>query len=226
MIIKIALVGDYNPEIKAHQAIPGALKYSSEYLNINLNFDWINTETITSGIGEQFKSYKGIWVVPASPYKNMNGVINVIKHARENKIPLLGTCGGFQHLIIEFFRNVIGYNSADSSEIKTRTGNPRYHPINMLSYRKGRGNFFKRGKQTKKFCNADQLTEKFHCSYGFNSKYIDLLKKSKLKISGVDINEEVRIVELEDHPFYLATLFQPERSALLNKISSLGKFFY
>lgn len=87
----------------------------------------------------------------------------------------------------------------------------------MFTCGKRRRNFLKDGSRVKKFCNTAKLVEKFHCNYGFNSKYIDLLNKSKLKISGVDINEEVRIVELEDHLYFIATLFQPERSALLNK---------
>lgn len=68
MSVHIALIGDYNSEVIAHQSIPKALKYSSEFLNIHLLYDWINTETIKNELEERLQIYNGIWVVPASPY--------------------------------------------------------------------------------------------------------------------------------------------------------------
>ena len=217
MGINIALIGDYNAQVIAHQAIPKALVYSSEFIRKNINYEWIDTEKIGNDIETQFKNYNGIWVVPASPYKNMNGVLNVIKYARENKIPFLGTCGGFQHAMIEYFRNVIGYKIADHIESNSNSEMPLISQLTCSLIEKEGEIFLKENTRIMDLCKTTKLTEKFHCNYGFNSKYIDHLNKSKLKISGVDINEEIRIVELEDHPFFIATLFQPERSALSKK---------
>lgn len=147
----------------------------------------------------------------------MEGVIRVIKYARENKIAFLATCGGFQHTLIEYFRNVIGYNSADSLEIKADSEMPVINQLKCSLVEKEEEIFLKSGSRVREFCNAAKLIERFHCNYGFNPEYIDLLNKSKLKISGVDVNKEVRVVELVEHPFFISTLFQPERSALLNK---------
>lgn len=163
------------------------------------------------------RKYSGIWVVPASPYKNMEGVIHVIKYAREKGIPFLGTCGGFQHTIIEFFRNVLDHRTSDNIESNSNSEMPVISQLSCSLVEKEGEIFLKDASRVRELCNAVSLVEKFHCNYGFNSRYIDLLNKSKLKISGVDVNEEVRIVELEDHPYFIATLFQPERSSLLNK---------
>jgi CTP synthase (UTP-ammonia lyase) len=217
MNINTALVGDYNPQVIAHQAIPKALEHSSKFLQKHVSYRWMNSETIIDDIKEQFNNFNGIWVVPASPYKNMDGVLNVIKYARENNIPFLGTCGGFQHAVIEFFRNVIGYKIADNLESNLNSEMPVISQLTCSLVDKVGDIFLKENTRIKDFCKTEKLTEKFHCNYGFNSKYIDLLNESKLKISGVDINEEIRIVELEDHPFFIGTLFQPERSALLEK---------
>ncbi len=217
MNIKIALIGDYNPEVIAHQAIPKALSLSSDFLNLNIEYYWINTKNIYENIKEMLELFSGIWVVPASPYKNTIGVLNVIKYARINNIPFLGTCGGFQHAVIEFFRNVIGYQQADNIESNADSKMPVISQLSCSLVEKKGEVILKEGSKVRKICNAPLLLEKYHCNYGFNSDYIDFLSKSKMKISGIDSNNEVRIIELEDHPFFIAALFQPERSSLLNK---------
>ncbi len=116
MNIKLALIGDFNPEVIAHQAIPNVLSISSDFLNLKVEYTWINTQNIYENIKELLEIFSGIWVVPASPYKNTIGILNVIKYARINNIPFLGTCGGIQHAVIEFFRNTIGYPQADNIE--------------------------------------------------------------------------------------------------------------
>lgn len=216
-MVNIALVGDYNSEVVAHLAIPAALKYSSALLNVEINYDWIDTETIGNKLERQFNIYKGIWIVPASPYKNMEGVIELIKFARENHIPILGTCGGFQHIIIEYFRNVIGFKAADNIESNINTQMPVIYLLACSLVGKEGKIFLKEHTRIREICNTSWLVEKYHCNYGFNPQFIDHLKKSRMKVSGVDENNEIRIIELEDHPFFIATLFQPERSALVGK---------
>ncbi len=128
-MIHIALIGDYNSEVITHQAIPRALNYSSEFLNIDIKYEWFNSENINNNIATLLGKSHGIWVVPASPYRNMNGVINVIKYARKNNIPFISTCGGFQHTVIEFFRNVIGYEMADHIESNSNSEMPVISPL-------------------------------------------------------------------------------------------------
>ncbi len=77
--------------------------------------------------------------------------------------------------------------------------------------------FLKENTFAKKIFNAEKINETYHCNYGFNEEYLEMLERSDLKISGYDKIKEVRVIELKDHPFFIATLFQPERSALKNQ---------
>lgn len=108
--LRIALVGDYNPDVVAHKAIPLAIDDAAAVLELPLRYDWLSTSEIKSA--DDLADYDAIWVVPASPYKNAEGAFIAIRHARENGIPFLGTCGGFQHAIIEYARNVMGWQDA------------------------------------------------------------------------------------------------------------------
>src|SRR5689334_3477921 len=103
--MKIGIIGDYSEAVPAHQAIPVALTLASKALNYKIGVQWIPTDEITKHY--DFQSFNGLWCVPGSPYKNMEGALFGIQFARENKIPFLGTCGGFQHSLIEYARNVL-----------------------------------------------------------------------------------------------------------------------
>src|SRR5258708_3655402 len=112
--VTIGLVGDYDAAVLAHQAIPLALRHAADTLNVDVECAWLATDGIRSTA--QLAGYKGLWCVPASPYRSMDGALVAIRYARENKLPFLGTCGGFQHTVIEYARNVLGWSDADHGE--------------------------------------------------------------------------------------------------------------
>jgi len=215
--IKIGLIGDYNPEITAHIAIPKALQLSSEKLNCKVQYLWLDTDLITKKYFVELNSYSGLWAVPATPYKDMEGALSAIGLARNNNIPFLGTCGGFQHTVIEYFRNVIGIKDADHLESNPETSKDVITVLSCSMVEKDGDIFLEEGSAVKRIFNSDKTNETYHCNYGFNENDLELLKKSELRISGYDENKEVRIVELKNHPFFIATLFQPERSSLKNQ---------
>ncbi|MDO8942951.1 MAG: hypothetical protein Q7U75_07185, partial [Desulfobacterales bacterium] len=92
--ISIGLVGDFDQSVPAHQAIPRALQCVGESLHVELSFEWVPTEEIQAA--SRICSFDGLWCVPASPYRSMEGALLAIRHARESGVPFLGTCGGFQ----------------------------------------------------------------------------------------------------------------------------------
>jgi len=92
--LRIALVGDFNPAVIAHQAIPPALDNAAAVVGVTADYDWLPTPEVVSP--EDLVGYDAIWCVPASPYQNDDGAFLAIRYARENAIPFLGTCGGFQ----------------------------------------------------------------------------------------------------------------------------------
>jgi CTP synthase (UTP-ammonia lyase) len=112
--ISIGLIGDYDKAVPAHQAIPLALQRAAEVLHVPVTHEWVPTEEIAAA--SRIASFSGFWCVPASPYRSMEGALLAIRHARESGVPFLGTCGGFQHAIIEYARNVLGWADAEHAE--------------------------------------------------------------------------------------------------------------
>ncbi|HVO72609.1 MAG TPA: CTP synthase [Ignavibacteriaceae bacterium] len=210
--ITIGLIGDHDPRKAAHQAIPLVLNLSAIKTGTELNPVWVKTDSIKSE--ECLKEFEGIWCVPGSPYNNMEGALLGIKYARENRIPFLGTCGGFQHAVIEYFRNVFQMKEAGHTEIDPAAKYPIIAQLSCSLLEKNGTIYFKEGALVSKIYRTDSAEEKYHCSYGFNPAYINLLRKSNLKISGKDKEGDIRVLELQNHPFFVLTLFQPERAGL------------
>jgi CTP synthase (UTP-ammonia lyase) len=205
----IALIGDYNPAVTAHQAIPKSLQLADPALE----FDWIGTDTIQSA-RRQLKDYAGIWCVPASPYRNTDGALAAIQFAREQRIPFLGTCGGFQHALLEYARNGLGLAHASHAELEPAASEPFIAPLACALVEQTGAIHLVPRTHLHRIYGADQATEGYHCRYGLNPRYEALLSDSPLMVGARDDAGEVRAIELDGHPFFIATLFQPEREAL------------
>src|SRR5215472_517831 len=106
--IRIGLIGDFNPSVKAHIAIPQAVALAANALACAAETSWLATPQLEHNATELLSAYDALWCVPASPYASMEGALSAIRFARERGIPFLGTCGGSQHAIIEYARNVLG----------------------------------------------------------------------------------------------------------------------
>src|ERR1700733_4216670 len=111
---RVALVGDYNQSVIAHQAIPEALRLAARPEQ-SIEPVWIHTACIRDATAD-LAGFDGIWCVPASPYASMEGALDAIRFARESGRPFLGTCGGFQHAVLEYARNVCNLRAADHAE--------------------------------------------------------------------------------------------------------------
>src|SRR5713226_4615469 len=108
MPIRIALIGDYNAAVKAHQAIPQALALAQDGKQRRCEWQWLHTATLSNDPSDQLQAFHGIWCVPASPYANTRGALAAIRFARGTGRPFLGTCGGFQHALLEYAEAVWG----------------------------------------------------------------------------------------------------------------------
>lgn len=213
MTIKIGLIGDYSPEVTAHAAIPKALGLAAKEIKRRINVIWLGTENIAENIGE-LSEFDALWCVPASPYKDMDGALAAIKYARESEIPFLGTCGGFQHALIEYARNVLNLREADHTESNPQTEVPIIAPLACSLIEADGIIELEENSRISRIYGCREIYEQYHCSYGFNSQYKSILEQSEMEITGADENGDPRVLELKSHPFFIATLFQPERSSL------------
>jgi CTP synthase (UTP-ammonia lyase) len=214
--IKIALVGDQSDSVAAHAAIPRALALAAVPMGIAVEPFWIPTPPLRYGTRELLTGFDAVWCVPGSPYQDMDGVLNAIRFAREKKIPFLGTCGGSQHALIEFSRNVLGLLHADHAESNPNAELPLIAAL-PCALRETDGLItIQPNSRAHAIYGRAEITEPFNCGFGLNLKHHNLFQNAALKITGHGTDGIARILELDDHPFFIATLFQPERSALKN----------
>ena len=224
-VIRVALVGDHKPAETAHVAIPQALKIAAAQTGYTVEHEWLATPDLASGANEQLKRFDALWGVPASPYENMDGALAAIRYARETRLPFLGTCGGYQHAVLEYARNVLGYREADNAEVNPQAAMPLIALLSCALVEKSGAITLAADSYIRALCEKTDVNEQYHCSYGVNPAYLSIFSSSDLVVSGVDPDGEPRAIELKGHPFYIGTAFQPERSALRNETHPLISAF-
>lgn len=221
--IRIALVGDYDESVPAHQAIPVALDRVAGETGIIVECQWVPTPDV--GNGEGLKAFDGVWCVPASPYRDMDGALTAIRFAREQQVPFLGTCGGFQHALLEYARNHLGWTNAEHAETAPDSDRAIITPLSCSLVEAFAPIRLVAGSRIATAYAAEQTQERYRCRYGLRKELEAQMFAGPLKVSGYDHDEEIRAMELDGHPFFVATLFQPERAALEGKTPPLMKAF-
>ncbi|MEU4691164.1 hypothetical protein [Actinoplanes sp. NPDC023714] len=210
----IALVGDRSPAVRAHTRIPRLLDAVRELEQIDLDVYWVPTpEAAEPGA---LAGFAGIWLTPGSPYQDEAGGIAAARTARTAGIPFLGTCGGFQHAMLEFARDVCGIGDARHAENEGGAGDDDLIvPLSCSLAGHEAAIGLTPGSLIERLIGASRTVERYHCAYGLAPDRIGLLRAHGMRFTGHDENEggEVRVAELPDHPFFLATLFQPELAA-------------
>lgn len=225
-MIQIGLIGDYKEEVKAHIAIPRALRLTADALGLQVDCDWIPTTALADAYESKLSAYQALWIVPASPYASMQGALNGIRYARENQIPALGTCGGFQHMILEFARDVMGLAEADHAEIHPESPMLLVTPLSCAFREHVHRFLLAPGSRTAAAYGASETIEQYGiCNYGLNPAFAAQVSQAGFRITGVDEDGETRIMELDGHPFFFGTLFQPERSAFKGIVHPLIREF-
>jgi len=209
----IALVGDHSERHTAHRAIPRALELARDRLGAPVAWEWVATRRIADA-GRDLAGFAGVWLVPASPYENAAGAIDAVRWAREQRLPFLGTCGGFQHALLEFGRHVAGIPGADHAETSPNGAALVVTPLSCSLVEKSGAVHFAEGSLLRAAYGAPSATEGYRCNYGFNAAYRPAFEAAGLRFTAWDDSGEVRGAELPGHPFFVGVLFQPERAAL------------
>ncbi|MGY2401747.1 CTP synthase C-terminal region-related (seleno)protein [Pseudomonas sp. SDO5271_S396] len=210
--LHIALIGDHDPHVTAHQAIPVALRRAADTLGLDIHLHWLDTDNLTSTL--PLHGFDGFWCVPASPYRDTEGALRAIRFAREQRRPYLGTCAGFQHAVLEYARNVLGWADAEHGELAPEAKRAVIAPLSCALVEAIDSVRLTPYTRIAEAYGALELQEGYRCRFGVNPEFLDALLEGDLIPSGHDATGDLRAVELLDHPFFVATLFQPERAAL------------
>ncbi len=212
--MNIGLLGDFDEAVTAHKAIPLALQLAADELEVNIEYQWLHSQDIEI---RQLEEYSCLWCVPASPYENTDNVLEAIKFAREQDVPFLGTCGGYQHAALEFARNVLGFSEAGNSEITPDSSMPVISGLVCKLYDVAADIELSENSVIASAYGALNISEEYFCGYGVNRDYLHLYNNSALNFTGHDVDGDPRALEISANRFYVGTAFQPERSAF-NKV--------
>ncbi|GIF11857.1 CTP synthase C-terminal region-related (seleno)protein [Actinoplanes teichomyceticus] len=210
-MISIALVGDRSPTVRAHTRIPTIIDALREEEGLDLDVYWVPTPVAEDP--EALRGFAGVWLVPGSPYASEAGGVAAARTARVEGIPFLGTCGGFQHALLEFARDVCGFAGAGHAEYgRTAPGDELIVPLSCSLAGHEAAVELAPGSLVERLLGTARTVERYHCSYGLAPAHLALLRAHGMRFTGHDDSGEVRVAELPGHPFFLATLFQPELS--------------
>lgn len=206
--IRIAIAGDFNPAKHTHLALNEAVGHVRENLKqYEIETEWIASDALTPLVLSHFN---GIWIAPGSPYKDDDAVYEIIRWARENNFPILGTCGGFQYMVVEYARNVIGINDADHEESSPQATALVIAKLSCsLKGQQEKVIIQERNSWLYQVLGREHITGFFNCSYGVNASYQEKINVYPFVFTAFSELGEVRALELKGHRFYNGTLFQP-----------------
>src|SRR5215211_1162210 len=173
--LSIGLIGDYSSSVPAHVAIPQALDLAASVLGCTVRAEWLPTEQLAGDLLDRLREFDGLWCVPASPYASMDGALRGIRFARESGRPFLGTCGGFQHALIEFARNVLGLIDADHAESNPETSFPLMVALQCALVEATGTIVLQPGTRVATLYGQPEVVEAYHCRFGLNPHYEALL---------------------------------------------------
>lgn len=204
-LTRIGIIGDFNSDNPTHILTNEGIQHAAEILDKSFEVMWLPTDR-----PHEFGKFQGLLCSPGSPYKSLEGALAGIRYARENSVPFIGTCGGFQHLVIEYARNVMGFTSAAHAETDPYASCLFVTPLRCSLVGRTMEVTMKPGSKASVACRATRSMEAFYCNFGLNPEYQEQLEEAGLQITGRDQSGEARIVELVSHPFFLGTLFVPQ----------------
>src|ERR1700743_2392515 len=192
-IPRIALVGDRSANIRAHARIPGLIDALLKRESIALDPYWIATADV---IACDLAGFDAIWVAPGSPYESAAGALAAVRTARERGIPFLVTCGGFQHALLEYARNVCGLGGVENAEVTPEAEEHLIVPLECSLMGHEEAVMIVPGTLAAKISGPGRRTERYHCAYGLNAQYLETLTSNGLRFTGFDDSGQVRIMEL------------------------------
>ena len=234
--VTIALVGKYIQLHDAYISVVEALKHGGVANRAKVNIKWIDSETVTrENAAELLGDVSGILVPGGFGSRGIDGKIYAIEYARTHQIPFLGLCLGMQLSIVEFARDVIGYNDAHSAELDPNTTHPVIHIMPEQIGIEDIGGTLRLGaypcvldKTSKAYemYGTDQISERHRHRYEVNNDYREALTSHGMKLSGLSPDGRiVEMIEIPEHPWFIATQAHPELKSRPNRPHPLFRGF-
>ena len=230
--VTVAIVGKYVQLEDSYISVMESLRHAGFANQVDVDIKLIDSETINKhNVADKLKDIDAVVVPGGFGNRGIEGKIETIKYVRENKMPFLGICLGMQMTVVEFARNVLGIEDADSAEFDENSKNPLIH---IMEEQKGidkKGGtmrlgaypcVLKEGSLANKVYGKGEISERHRHRYEYNNSYKQRLEAAGLKVSGTSPDGLlVEIVEIEDHPYFIAAQFHPELKSRPNNPAPL-----
>ena len=233
--IKIAVVGKYIDLRDAYKSIYESLTHAAASQDCGIDLKLIDAESLEQGVDGQLKDVAGVLIPGGFGVRGVEGKISAARFAREHKVPFLGLCLGMQVATIEFARNVCGIEGANSTEFDRNAAEP---VISLLEEQRGirnKGGSMRLGTWptrivdgtlARKIYGHDEVMERHRHRYEFNMRYRDCITEKGFTISGTSPDGTLaELIELRDHPYFLACQYHPEFQSKPNKPHPLFRGF-
>ncbi len=223
---RIALIGERDPASPGHRGIEASFALYAQETGRAVAYDWVPSSTITAeSLPDLFRDTAALWCTPGSPYASTEGALLAIHFARIRNLPFLATCGGFQHALMEFAENVLGHGSAHQ-ETEPAAKDPLISQLSCSLSGGATGQIIATNPALfADILGARESTEEFNCNYGLNMNLAGIFAGSDLHFVAHDADGQVRAFRVVTHPFFVGTLFQPERRALKGDLHPVVRAF-
>jgi CTP synthase (UTP-ammonia lyase) len=208
--VRIAVVGDENVAYPSHREINAVLSL----LGDDVDAQWLPTD------GDQvrdLRAFNGIWLTPGSPYANDSAAYDAVRWARERNVPFLGTCGGLQYAVIEYFRNVLGVPSASHAESDEVDGSNVVRALACSLDGQERVVRPIAGTRFSGLMNDEPFVGMHYCNFGPAPDALDRLVQGDMVIEATAQDADAEVIELPSNRFFMLSLFQPQIGALAGK---------
>jgi CTP synthase (UTP-ammonia lyase) len=208
--LAVGVIGDFQPEFPPHPATNAALEHAAAALGITIEAPWLDTVLLLEIEQKALERFDALWCAPGSPYQSLEGALRAIQYAREHDRPLLGTCGGFQHIVLEYARNVLGVDEAQHAEYDPYSSELFISELSCSLAGKTMSITLTADSLAGSLYGAGEALEQYYCNFGLNPEHQHRLDDAGLKVVGEDQDGEARVVELPNLRFYVGTLFVPQ----------------
>lgn len=205
--MRLAIIAEYDSEFEPHVQTDAAIAHSASALKMDIQSEWLSTsdDRVTD-----LTPFDALWFAPGSPYLNLNRTLDAIRYAREHGVPTLGTCGGFQHMVIEFARNVVGIKDAQHAEYDPYASRLIVSRLACSLVGREMKISLKPDSNTARAYGEHSVSERYYCNFGVNPEFVDQLVAAGFAIAGTNGDGECRVMELPLHPFFVGTLYVPQ----------------
>jgi CTP synthase (UTP-ammonia lyase) len=205
VVTRIAIIGEFSPEHSTHVATDAAFR--------DVESVWIRTDDLSvTDPASTLSGFDGLFVATGGPFASLDGALAAIRFARERGMPTLGTCAGFQHIVLEYARTVLGLD-AHHAEYGDAEGDLVITPLDCSLVGQVLEVRIEPDTVAARAYDGAVAIERYYCNYGVDPAFQQALTGGGLRASGTDDDGMVRIVELPGHPFFVGTLFVPQATA-------------